>query len=49
LASANANAFVGKVRTYVGEHHDTEAVVISARIESELVDLSPGEQIAYDG
>lgn len=47
LASANANPYVGKVRAYVGEHHDTEAVVISARIESELVDLSPDEQREY--
>ncbi len=47
LASANANPHVGKVRAYVGEHHDTEAVVISARIESELVDLAPEEQREY--
>lgn len=47
LAGAMANPFVGKVRMYVGEHHDTEAIVISARIESELVDLSPDEQREY--
>jgi len=47
LAGAAANPFVGKVRMYVGEHHDTEAIVISARIESELVDLSPDEQREY--
>lgn len=47
LASADSNPFVEKVRAYVREHHDTEAVVISARIESELVDLAPDEQREY--
>lgn len=35
------------VRNYVKAHHDTEAVVISAQIESDLVDLSPPEQAEY--
>lgn len=38
-----AAAHVRKVRQYVGEHHDAEAVVISAQIESELVDLPADE------
>lgn len=47
LATAETNPFVLKVRAYVGEHHDTEAVVISAQIESDLVDLSPAEAQEY--
>lgn len=47
LAHAAENPFVDKVRMYVGEHHDTDAIVISARIESELVDLKPEEQREY--
>jgi len=37
------NPHVKKVREYVGTHLSCEAVVISAQIESELVDLSPDE------
>jgi ribosome-binding ATPase len=47
LATAEKNEFVQKVRAYVGEHHDTEAVVISAQIESDLIDLSEEEQKEY--
>lgn len=47
LATADANKFVQQVRTYVGEHHDTGAVVVSAEIESELVTLSPEERQEY--
>jgi ribosome-binding ATPase len=43
LASADANPYVVKVRDYVKTHLSCEAVVISAQIESELVDLSPEE------
>jgi GTP-binding protein YchF len=39
LASADANPFVLKVGEYVRTHLSCEAVVISAAIESELVDL----------
>ncbi len=42
-----AGRFVQAVRDYVKAHHDTEAVVISAQIESDLVDLSPEEQKEY--
>jgi GTP-binding protein YchF len=47
LATADQNSFVQKVREYVKAHHDTQAVVISAQIESELVDLSPEEAVEY--
>jgi len=47
LANADANSHVKKVREYVQTHHDTEAVVISAQIESDLIDLGPGEQTEY--
>ncbi len=43
LAAADANPYVVKVRDYVKTHLSCEAVVISAQIESELVDLSPEE------
>jgi GTP-binding protein YchF len=38
---------VQAVRDYVKTHHSTEAVVISAQIESDLVDLSEPEQREY--
>ena len=41
LASADTNPHVMKVREYVRTHMACEAVVISAQIESDLVDLSP--------
>lgn len=47
LATADSNRFVQPVRSYVGEHHDTGAVVVSAEIESELVTLSPEERQEY--
>jgi GTP-binding protein YchF len=47
LASADTNPYVQKVRDYVGAHLACEAVVISAQIESELVDLSPEEADAF--
>jgi ribosome-binding ATPase len=43
LAAADANPYVQKVRDYVGTHLACEAAVISAQIESDLVDLSPEE------
>ena len=43
LATADTNAYVQQVRDYVGTHLACEAVVISAQIESDLVDLSPDE------
>jgi len=47
LATAHTNPFVQKVRDYVGTHLACEAVVISAQIESDLVDLSPDEAHAF--
>ena len=47
LATADANPFVRKVRDYVGTHMSCEAVVISAQIESDLVDLAPDEAQAF--
>jgi len=43
LATADQNPFVQKVREYAQHHFGCEAVVISARIESDLVDLTPDE------
>ncbi len=47
LATADANPHVVKVRDYVKTHLSCEAVVISAQIESELIDLSPEEADAF--
>jgi len=43
LADADQNEMVTRVRTYAKESQDAECVVISAQIESELIDLSPEE------
>jgi GTP-binding protein YchF len=43
LATAEQNKFVQKVAEYVRTHHDAAYVPISAKIESELIDLSPEE------
>ena len=43
LATADTNAFVLKVREYTAHHFACEAVVISAQIESDLIDLSDAE------
>src|SRR3984957_251342 len=43
LATADKNPFVLKVREYVKAHLACEAVVISAQIESDLIDLSADE------
>jgi ribosome-binding ATPase len=47
LAAADQNKYVQQVRAYVGEHHDTGAVVVSAEIESELVMLPPEDRAEY--
>ena len=47
LANPDANPHVQAVRAYVKTHLATEAVVISAQIESDLVDLSEDEQKEY--
>jgi GTP-binding protein YchF len=43
LATADQNPFVEKVRDYAKNHFACEAVVISAQIESDLIDLSDAE------
>jgi len=43
LANAEANAHAAKVREYARAHHACETVVISAQLESDLIDLSPAE------
>ncbi len=47
LATADANPYVQQVREYVRTHMACEAVVISAQIESELIDLSPEEAAEF--
>jgi GTP-binding protein YchF len=47
LATANTNPCVMNVREYVQTHLSCEAVVISAQIESDLVDLAPDEADAF--
>jgi GTP-binding protein YchF len=47
LATADSNPHVLKVREYVTTHLSCEAVVISAQIESDLVDLEPDEAAAF--
>ena len=47
LATADKNAYVEKVRDYVKHHLACEAVVISAQIESDLIDLAPDEAKAF--
>ena len=47
LATADTNAYILKVSEYVKTHLACEAVVISAQIESDLVDLEPAEAEAF--
>jgi ribosome-binding ATPase len=47
LASADTNPHVEKVREYARTHHACETVVISAQLESDLVDLTPEEAAQF--
>jgi len=47
LATADNNPYVLKVREYVKTHLACEAVIISAQIESDLIDLSDEEAKAF--
>jgi len=47
LAQGEQNVYVRKVQEYVKAHLACEAVVISAQIESDLMDLSPDEAKAF--
>jgi ribosome-binding ATPase len=49
LAGVEANPYVQQVREYTRAHHDCEAVVICAQIESDLIDLSAAEALEYLG
>jgi GTP-binding protein YchF len=46
-AETPARAHIEAVKNYAATHAGTEAVVISAQIESELIDLSPEEALEY--
>lgn len=47
LAGADTNPYVLKVRDYARTHVGCETVVISAQIESDLIDLAPDEAKAF--
>jgi GTP-binding protein YchF len=47
LATAESNPHVQAVRRWAETHHDAEAVVISARIEAELAELSEDDARDY--
>ncbi len=47
LANAEENPFVKQVAEFVRTHHDAAYVPISAKIESELIDLPPEEAKAF--
>ena len=47
LATAEQNKFVQAVAAYVRTHHDAAYVPISAKIEAELIDLSPDEAKSF--
>ena len=47
LAQGDKNTYVQKVQEYVKTHLACEAVVISAQIESDLIDLTPEEATAF--
>ena len=47
LETAGTNPYVARVREYMHTHLACEAVVISAQIESDLVDLAPDEAEAF--
>ena len=47
LANADQNPHVLKVREYAKTHIDCETTVISAQIESDLIDLAPDEAKAF--
>ncbi len=47
LATADQNPQVVRLREYARTHHDCETIVISAQIESDLVDLSEEEAAEF--
>jgi ribosome-binding ATPase len=47
LATVGANPHVAQVRDYARAHHACETIVLSAQLESDLIDLSPEETGEY--
>jgi GTP-binding protein YchF len=47
LATAESNPYIARVREYAAAHHACETVVISAQIESDLIDLSAEEAAEF--
>ncbi|MEM9281483.1 MAG: redox-regulated ATPase YchF [Verrucomicrobiota bacterium] len=47
LKNPDDHSFVKKVRDYATETHGAEAIVISARIEEEMIDLEPEEAAEF--
>jgi ribosome-binding ATPase len=47
LAKAESNPHVQRVREYARTHHGCDVSVISAQIESDLIDLSAAEELEY--
>jgi GTP-binding protein YchF len=47
VANPDSHPLVAKVRTYAAEHQGAECVVISARIEEELIELDPAEAAEF--
>lgn len=47
LATAESNPYVTRVREYARTHHACETVVISAQIESDLIDLASDEAAEF--
>ncbi len=47
VKNPDAHPYVSAVRKYVAEHHNAEAIVISARIEEELSELPKDEALLF--
>ena len=47
LASVDANPYLIRLREYARVHHQCDTVVVCARLESDLADLSPAEAHEY--
>lgn len=47
INNPEAHPYVSQVKKYVAEQHDAEAIVISARIEEELIDVSEEEAVEF--
>src|SRR5207247_2771929 len=47
LANVDTNPHVTKVREYARTHHACDTLVISAQLESDVIDLAPDEAVEY--